>query len=142
MNKTDIGVGSVSIILVFTVLCLTIFAVLTYATANTDKTLADAAVQMAERYYAADTLAEQILAEIMEADNIPESIRGVDILNEWDWEEGIEHVVFSCPISDTRELYVDVAISFDSYDVLIWKIRNAGESVWETDKGLPVWEGF
>lgn len=141
MNKS-VGVGSASLILVFTVLCLTIFALLTYTSADADQALADASLQMLTRYYAADTLAEQILADILEADDIPERIHDVDIITKWDGIAGYSHIMYACPVSDTQALYVDVAVSFDTYDILAWEVRNEEENPWESDHALPVWEGF
>lgn len=142
MTKNSIGMGSASIILVFTVLCLAIFALLTYASAHADKSLADASARMTKSYYAADTLAEQILAEVLASEDVPDEYLGVDIYNEWDWMAGVERVIFSCPVTDTQELYVEAVISIDSYDVLVWKVRNITEDTWEPESGLPVWEGF
>lgn len=141
MSKS-VGVGSASLILVFTVLCLTIFSLLTYASADADQALADASLQMLTHYYAADTLAEQILADILEADDIPERIHDVDIITEWDWITGYSHIMYACPVSDTQALYVDVAVSPDAYDILVWEVRNKEENPWEDGNALPVWEGF
>ena len=138
MNRSGMGVGSASIILVFAVLCLTIFALISFTAANVDKAMLDISLKTVHEYYEADTLAECILAEILESSATPKSLRGVDIISEI--RGGVEHVRFECTVSDTKNLYVEVAI-YDggAYDVLSWKVYNIGE--WEADESLPVWLG-
>ena len=66
------GVGTVNaggaiIIIIFVVLCLTIFGLLSFATAFADKKLADKNLQNVSHYYEADSIAEEKLAMIYEA---------------------------------------------------------------------------
>lgn len=136
-NKSGMGVGSASIVLVFAVLCLTIFALISFTAANVDKTMSEVSIKTVKEYYEADTLAECILAEILESDTIPETIRGVDIIT--DWDSSATYVMYSCPVSDTKSLFVKVALNMDSYDILLWQMQEAGE--WETEGGLSVWGG-
>ena len=139
MNKSGIGIGSASVVLVFAVLCLTIFALISYTAALNDRALTEVEIRLVKGYYEADTLAEFILAEILAADNIPDYTRGVTIETRWDWDLMAETVEFSCVISDEKELYVKVAFYGDSYDILSWRIQNTRE--WAIDTGLPVWQG-
>lgn len=136
-NKSGLGVGSASIILVFAVLCLTIFALISFTAANVDRSMSEISLKTAKEYYEADTLAECILAEILEAEIMPETVRGVDIITEWD--AFADYVMFSCPVSETKSLFVKVAMYIDSYDIIAWQMQEAGE--WETDGGLSVWTG-
>lgn len=135
MNRGGIGFGSASAALVFAVLCLTIFTLITFTSAKNDKALADAEASLVTGYYEADMLAEYILAELLEADTVPGSIRGVEITSHSDTGE----TEFSCRISDSKVLYVKVALHGDSYDILSWRMRDTGE--WDADEGLPVWPG-
>ena len=140
MNRSGMGVGSASIILIFAVLCLTIFTLISYTSANVDKAMSDISVEIIQSYYEADTLAECILAEILESDTTPDTVFGTDIESEWDFD--IEHIKFSCPVSDSKSLCVEVAIdggSSSSYEILMWKLSDIGE--WEADDSLNVWLG-
>ena len=139
MNKSGIGIGSASIVLVFAVLCLTIFALISYTAAANDKVLTDVEARLVKSYYEADTLAECILAELISADTIPDSIRGVNILTQWDWDLMAETAEFSCVVSNEKELCAKVALYGDSYDILIWQMRNTLE--WVINNDLPVWSG-
>ena len=137
-------VGSASIILIFSVLCLAIFTAISFVTALTEQNLIEAEVRTVKAYYAADTLAEQILAELLSLgwyDERPEEIMGVEIMVDFDdtiwWEERIS---FVSNISETKELYVQVLLSEDgSYEILTWRVYGIGE--WEADERLNVWQG-
>ena len=136
-----IGVGSASIVLVFAVLCLTVFAIISFSSAIAASTLVEVESALLKSYYEADTLAESIFAEILEADFIPEEIQGVEIISGWDWDLDADTISFSCPVSEKKELYVVIAVSGGFCDILIWRMRDTG--VWETeDEPLNLWPGF
>jgi len=142
MGKSGIGVGSASIVLVFAVLCLTIFSLITFVVAGNDKALVEAKVDMVTGYYRADALAELILADILaakEAGNIPETIREVQINTGHNESSGLETTYFLCDISDTKALYVSLALHNDSFDILSWRMYDKGE--WEIDDSINVWTG-
>ena len=136
MNKGGgIGVGSSSIVLVFAVLCLTIFTLITYVVSGHDKALADAEAELVAGYYRADALAEQIRAEITKADFMPDEVNGIEI--------GVDNftdtVYYLCPISESKSLYVELADYGDYYDVRVWRMVDTDE--WTRDDSLNVWLG-
>ena len=139
MNRSGMGIGSGSVVLVFAVLCLSVFALISYTAAGNDKTLAEIEARMVGNYYEADTLAELILAEILTAGAIPRSVGDVEITSRWDRELAARTAEFSCPMSDDYELYVKIALRGDTYDILSWRSRNTG--AWEFEDSLPVWLG-
>jgi len=143
MGKSGIGVGSASIVLVFAVLCLTVFSLITFVVAGNEKALVDAKVSLVTGYYEADALAENILAEILISDlaanPLPESVGNVDINTQWDDELGAETVFFFCHISDVKALYVNVLIHDDSFDILDWRMYDTDD--WEFDDSINVWTG-
>jgi len=138
-NKGGIGVGSASIVLVFAVICLTVFSLITLIVASNDKALVEAEVRRITGYYNADTQAEYILSELLAADTLPSSVRGVDIMTQWSEELGMETTYFFCPISNITALYVELALRGDSFDILSWRMWNTDE--WEFDDSINVWSG-
>ena len=138
-NKGGIGVGSASIVLVFAVLCLTVFTLITFIVANNDKALVDAETSLVTGYYKADTLAEHILADLLKADTLPSKIGDIEINTQWDDELNMETTYFLCPISDVKALYVNLAFHYDSFDILSWRMRDIDE--WEIDTSINVWSG-
>jgi len=139
MNKSGIGVGSASIVLVFAVLCLTIFSLITYVVAGNEKTLVDRKVQLVTGYYEADALAEEILVNIITSDTVPSTVLGVDIFTRFDDELGVDTIYFFCEISDIKALYVNLVIRDDSYDILSWRMYDTDE--WIFDGSMNVWTG-
>jgi len=139
MKNGGIGVGSASIVLVFAVLCLTVFSIITFLIAGNGKALVDAEAKLVVGYYKADTIAENVVAEIIGADTIPDNVLGIDITSDWNFESGAETAHFTCPISELKELYVCIAKNGNSYDILSWQMLDIGQ--WEFDDSLNVWQG-
>jgi len=72
ISKKKTGIGTVNaggaiIIIIFVVLCLTIFGLLSFTTSFADKKLADKNLRSVEQYYKADSEAEKTLAMIYDA---------------------------------------------------------------------------
>ena len=139
MKKGGIGVGSASIVLVFAVLCLTVFSLITFVVAGNDKALVDTEASLVTGYYEADALAERIVAGILASDGVPETLYGIDIGTYWDWDAGKDVAYFLCPVSDRKSLFVRIALIEGSYDVLSWRMQDTDE--WTFDDSLNVWPG-
>lgn len=120
-------VGGVSLLVVFAVLCLTVFALLSLSTVQADVRLADASVRAVSEYYAADRQAQEILARLR-AGEFPEEIT----------MEG-DVYGYTCPISENRNLKVEVRLRGSEYTVLCWQSVPAEE--WEPDDTLELWDG-
>lgn len=125
--------------LIFAVLCLTVFSLISLSVAGNDKALADTEAKLVTEYYQADELAERILSEILDSDVVPGEILGCSIDAEWDWDLTAEVISFTCPISNVKELIVKAAISDDSYDIISWKMVNTDD--WVIDDTIKVWTG-
>jgi len=139
MGKGGTGVGSASIVLIFAVLCLTIFTIITYMVSNNERALIDAKAELITGYYEADALAEQILQDLLEADTTPDRLHGVDISTKVNEDLGIETTYFYCKITDIKSLYVNLVIRDDSFDILSWRMYAMDE--WVFDDTINVWLG-
>jgi len=129
MRKSDTpaAVGGSSLLVIFAVLCLTVFALLSLSTVQADGRLTAVSVNAAKDYYEADTRAEEILAEIRSG-NLPEGVE----------QEG-DIYKYSCPVSKTQVLQVTVRADENGYEVLQWQtVSSVG---WEADDNLHVWDG-
>ena len=133
------GMGSASIVLVFAVLCLSIFTMISYISARAEESLINTEVDLVKNFYEADTLAVQILDNILSSGATPEEIFGVEITSYWDMDLWAERVSFIIPVSAINDLYVAVAISENLYEILTWRMYKTGE--WEADDRLDVWQG-
>jgi hypothetical protein len=122
MKKGVVGHGAASIILVFTVLCLTVFAVISLTQAASDRALAQAAERMAKGYYEADTLAERVVSRLIKTGLRDGSVLNVEVTSRN--EEGRTVVSFTVPVTDEKELLVEAAITESDCEVLVWKMRD------------------
>ena len=131
MNKRSAfsppAVGISSLLTIFAVLCLVVFALLCISTTQSELRLARAAETAITGYYEADCQAETILAALRRGEH-PESVTE---------ENGI--YTYTCPISQTQVLAVEVAVTGDAYDILRWQAVSTAQ--WQADEQLPVWQG-
>lgn len=111
----------------FAILCLTAFALLSLATVQANRRLADAAIRAVTDYYTADCQAQEVLARLRAGEQ-PEGV-----------ERDGDMYRYVCPISDVRELAVEVRVRGGEYTVLRWQAVSVGE--WETDEELELWDG-
>ena len=102
-------IGGASLIMVFTVLCLTVFTLLTLGTVQADRRLSEISAQAVIDYYAADSQAEEIFAQLRSG-QCPENVivRG-------------DCYSYSCSISETQTLWVELTCSDGIWTVLRWQ---------------------
>jgi len=120
-------VGGSSLLVIFAVLCLTVFAMLSLATVQADRRTADASAQAVADYYAADAQAEAVLARLRSG-TVPEGGEGAG-----------GDFSYAVPISDTQELQVEVRVDGANYTVLRWQAVSTAD--WQPDETLDVWDG-
>ena len=121
------GVGLSSLLVIFAVLCLTVFAVLSVSTAQAQLRLAESARRAVTGYYSADRCAENILARLRCGEH-PENV-----------EKDGDTYTYACKISDTQVLAVRVTVIGTDYEILQWQAVSVAE--WNTEDKLPVWNG-
>ena len=138
-SMPTINAGGAIVIIIFVVLCLTIFGLLSFATAFADKRLADRTLVSVQEFYAADTLAEQTLAEIF-----------AEVFDQvWETqfaEKPATVVAFQTPVNDFQAICSEVIIyicdnGWLSYRITRWNViltidfdhGQQGRDVWEGD---------
>lgn len=134
-----VPIGATSLLTVFAVLCLMVFALLTLSDVRSDARLADAALEAVEAYYAADLKAQEILARLRDGQSVDgvEEIRFVDAAEDGAWRHDTVWQ-YAVPISDTRELQVSVALpGGGEYTILRW--QTVSTVPWEGQDDLRVW---
>lgn len=126
-NGVFLPVGISSLLVIFSVLCLTVFALLSVAAVAAERALSDKGAAAVLGYYQAEMAAEQTLARLRAGERLP----GV--------EEAGGTFRYTHPISDTQLLAVEVSVAGDSFQILRWQAVSA--SRWQADDQLPVWNG-
>ena len=129
-------VGGASLLVVFAVLCLTVFALLSLSTVRANGRLSETSARAVADYYAADCAAQEILARLrngetpLEATSHPED----------SWHDPLAvRYTYEVPISDSQELQVEVLLDGEDYEILRWQAQYTGE--WETVENLDLWDG-
>ena len=122
------AVGGSSLLVIFAVLCLTVFALLGLSTVQAGERLSQVTVQGVSAYYEADCQAEEIFARL-HAGELPEGVTA---------EGGL--YAYTCPISDTQQLRVEVYFDGTEWSVLRWQAESTTQ--WEEGSGtLDLWDG-
>lgn len=131
-RRKGMGVGSVSLVLLFSVMCLTVFALLSLGTARSETNLAQRAADSAKSFYAADTEAELIYSELIKAvimGEKPETVRETDI------EYVEDYIRFFCPLTDDRAIAV---VILSDGTIVQWK--ETDDESWVPDESVNVWK--
>ena len=132
MKKSGGVSGAVSLVMIFCVMCLAVFSVLTLATAVRESKLSEMTAQAAAEYYLADYDATMIIAALKKGNPIPEDL-DVDIA--WDGDTAS----FLLPVGESQGLDVAVSIHDGTYEILRWQTVYTGS--WEPEGFLELWDG-
>ena len=120
------AVGGSSLLVIFAVLSLVVFALLSLSSVQAERRLADAAAESVSAYYDADLRAQEIYARLRSGE-LPEGIRE---------EEGI--YAYEIPISQRQILAVRLKKAADGWNILRWE---AVPVETESNDSLDVWKG-
>ena len=120
-------VGGSSLLVIFAVLCLTVFALLGLSTVQAGGRLSRARAEAVAEYYQADCDAEEIFARLHRGE-VPAGVTQRD---------GVYS--YSCPISETQQLRVELSKRGEEWTVLRWQAEST--ALWENDDTLHVWGG-
>ena len=120
-------VGGTSLLVMFAVLCLTVFALLGLSAVQAGTRLSQATAQAVSAYYQADCQAEEIFARLRSGE-VPANVTETN---------GIYS--YTCPISDTQQLQVALLEKTGEWTVLRWQAESI--AAWETDDKLTLWDG-
>lgn len=129
-KQFGMNIGSASILLVFVILCLVSFAVLSIVSANADNTLSARVLERTSAYYAACNQAEQSLAGM---DNTLRRIYASSDSEDAYFASVGHGKSYVIPISDLQSLQVTIDILYpqaddDSfYRITAWQILNTEE---------------
>lgn len=150
------GAGLSTVLLVFVMLCLIVFSVLSLSTAKADLEMSRKVADRTQDYYQAQSKASERLKEIdavlakqynKNKENYLEMAKEAlrqeaDLtVTEMEGEAGLL-CVYTEPVDDTQQLRVELRIELPEEDadtyiqILGWETEQTGE--WNADTGLPV----
>lgn len=144
-----INIGSSSMLVVFIILCLVTFSVLSVASANNDRKYSEKIADRTTAYYEASNKAEELLSQIDDKlkqvyeqynaeylSQVPNALTSIDGIDTSDFPS----VSFSVPINDTQTLSVSLLIQIPEkegdtfYTVTSWK--EISTEVWNGDEPM------
>lgn len=124
-SSFPVPVGASSLLVIFAVLCLTVFALLTLSTMEADVKMADENMKVVTQYYEADYKAEEIIAKIRRGEDVKGVIKQENVY------------AFSCDISETQVLSVVVKKEKNRIRILQWQEIAIEE--WNPQEYIKVW---
>jgi len=129
MKRTDapVAVGGSSLLVIFIVLCLTVFVMLSLSSVQADGRLSKAAAEAVRAYYEADCEAEEILAQLRQG-TVPETV-----------SVSGNRYYYECTVTDTQKLVVEAEITDGEYRILRWQTEST--LLWQEDDTLQLWDG-
>ncbi|MCI5579095.1 MAG: hypothetical protein MR364_06280 [Oscillospiraceae bacterium] len=148
--KIGLGVGYVSIMLIFAVVCLTIFAVLSLKAALSDESFNERSSEFLTQYYNADTAAKETLSKL---DSLAYEARKSDFFEDA-FENNVKRIndvsvarvqggiaaSYSVPINEHQKLVVEIVFDENGeYKIEQWQSMNISEDTSESH--LNVWDG-
>lgn len=149
-RKIALGVGYVSVMLIFAIICLTIFAVLSFKAAMSTDSFNERSGDFLRQYYAADTQAKETLSKLNDrmqaargsmffAEEFQAAASELDGVTVKQKADGFS-ASYEIPINDRQVLAV--AIHFDNdgkYSIEQWQNRDVSGETEESH--LNVWDG-
>ena len=140
-RSAGIHVGSASIIMIFAVLCLTVFSTLSYVTANQEQKLAEKSARAIEQYYAADWQCEAYYEEIYKllqagvaASELPQYL-DVKVTS----DGAAACIAYAADIDERQKLQVQLIAENGSLRTETWAVTVKEQH--EYNDELAVWDG-
>lgn len=148
-SRNKINIGASSLILIFIVLCMATFGLLSLSSAQGDLKLAKRNGEAVQEYYEADNkgqqwlkMVDQVLSEEMqgERDSARCSLAVKDRLGDmYDRETGL--ITTDIPMDRGQSLHIELVLMCGEqhYDIKSWYVYASDE--YEIDDSMPVWGG-
>ncbi len=121
------AVGGASLLVVFAVLCMTVFALLSLSTVRANRRLTQAYVQSVKDYYAADCEAQSVLARLRAGEQPDGVTKNGDVYS------------YACAVSDSCVLEAEVRIHEGECTILRW--QTVPSQTWEASMDMELWPG-
>ncbi len=122
------GMGITALLVIFGVLALAVFALLSVSTAKAQVRLSEKTAQPVIAYYEAEAQAHEVLAQLRTG-QVPQGVTE---------ENGL--FAYRCPIEGAQYLAVEVEVTEAQYRIIRWQVCTA--QAWEAEDSLPVWQGI
>ena len=150
--KYKVNIGLTSLILIFIILCLATFSLLSLSSARGDQSLAVRSAQAVTEYYQADAQGEKWLKQadailqketigVMSQDEIKTLAGNVALELGCNVDEKTGYISTDISMERGQALHIDLALTGNEnrYEVKSWYVYDSGN--YEIDDSMPVWGG-
>ncbi|WP_312815951.1 hypothetical protein [Sedimentibacter sp.] len=158
-NNISMGMGGTLVLVIFVVLCLTVFATLSFTTAYSDLKLVNKTQEMTSDYYIIEGIAEKKLSEIFNTmiaaahgdindyyhslSALLSRIEDVTVINS---DKNNFNIYYEVHGDKNQKICVTLRISNDitnkpTYEILTWNLANIKLPVYE-EEYIDLWEGI
>lgn len=147
-KKQKGSIGSSTLILIFIVLCLATFALLSLSNAGGDRNLANKNADAVRTYYEADSQGEQFVQMVDQAvkevrketsDQVKQQQKLAEKLGNY-YNADSMTAETDIPMDFDQALHVELALgSQENYIIRSWRVFNQKD--YEIDNKIPVWDG-
>lgn len=141
-SSSFVNIGSSSLLIIFLILCLATFAILSLSSAKSDYTSSQRLAQHKTEYYEASAKAEMVLAEIdyALAEGIPASDISTDVNGIMTQTDG-HQISYEVPMSEKQALRVvlrltDPAKHENYYEITAWQVIST--DTWEGSQSIEL----
>ena len=129
LKAMGLPVGGSSLLMAFILMCLTIFACISFMAASRDYKLSQKTAESLTQYYVADNKAEEILAEIDGSLKNNHAIEDIENnLKDYNTiitkEGNTINISYDVAIKDQMELAVKARVKEGKIEILGWKVVN------------------
>lgn len=142
------NIGSSSLILIFIVLCLATFGLLSLGNAKSDELLSVRNAVAVKDYYQADGLGEEFVQKIDQALLLAQTTKDTKKVKEQVletvgdyYQEDTDHFLTDIPMNAGQALRVELAVDWEkgTTQVVVWKVYI--QENYEIDRSIKVWSG-
>ena len=151
-----LGIGAASIVLVLTIVCLSVFSVLTLSSADGDYMLSKKSLKHTTLYYEAENKADEMTGKIDQMlwkqyqrsknkkDYLKKAEKALSKINGISYHKKKNTIEFQQKITNKQQINVSLKICYPKkkgdtcYEVIKWK--NEASGIWKKDDSLQVFQ--
>lgn len=137
-----VSIGIVSMTVVFTVLCLTVFSVLALSTAISERNFSEKRAAAQKSYYTAETECAKLANTIGRLWETEDEAALLSFLEENDIQYETNGAALSCSYQRSIDSGQALAVTLrldDTLHILQWQVVSSQD--WVPDQTIPVWDG-
>ncbi|MDE7211252.1 MAG: hypothetical protein K2O03_07385 [Lachnospiraceae bacterium] len=145
-SRYHMNIGGASILLLITVFALTVFAVLSIRASYSERQMAERGRDAVERYYEADTKAEEVYAKLLDAflaagagRTAASVLEAAQLPAEVMADAKENQIIYSIGVDYNRTLRIVLELSGEKCQVREWRLISTASGSYEEE--MEIWDG-